>query len=88
MAAGGQWLEVERREVALAARPSRAGFSRSSGPGQRHDVDRDVPAPLEEVVDEVDQAAVRVMEVLEDHDDRGGRGEPLEERPPGREELL
>ena len=44
--------------------------------------------PLEEVVDEVEQARVGEVEVLEDQDDRGGRRQPLEERPPGPEELL
>ena len=31
---------------------------------------------------------VGVVEVLEDHDDRAGLGEPLEEGPPGAEQLL
>ena len=44
--------------------------------------------PLEEVVDEVEKPRVGVVEVLEDHDDRGRGGEPLEERAPGREELV
>ena len=68
--------------------PQFGRFSSSSGTRQGHDVDRDGSAPLEEVVDEVEQARVGEVEVLEDQDDRGCRREPLEERPPGPEQLL
>ena len=80
-------LEVERGEVALAGAPV-GPLLEELRPAERHDVDRRVPAPLDEVVDEVDQAGVGEVEVLEDQDDRGGRREPLEERPPGAEQLL
>ena len=65
----GQRLEVERGEVALAGAPV-GPLLEQLGPGERDDVDRDVPAPLEEVVDEVEQARVGEVEVLEDQDDR------------------
>ena len=68
--------------------PQSAFRSRSSGRDKRHDVDREGSAPFEEVVDEVDQPGVGEVEVLEDQDDRGGRREALEERPPGGEQLL
>jgi hypothetical protein len=44
--------------------------------------------PFEQVVDEVEQTRVGVVEVLEDHDHRGGGREPFEERAPGGQELL
>ena len=80
----GQGLQVDTREVALAGTPVRP-LIQELRPGQGHDEDRDVPAPLQHVVDEVDQTAVRVVEVLEDHRHRALRGEPFEERPPGAE---
>ena len=83
----GQGLEVERGEVALAGTPVRA-LLEQVGTCQGDDVDRDVPAPLEKVVDEVEQARVGVVVILEDEHDRRRRGEALEERPPGGEELL
>ena len=82
-----------------AARASRARKLRRAGapvgppleqlrPGEREDQDRDAAAPLEQVVDEVEQARVGPVQVLEDEDDGARRGDPLEERPPRREELL
>ena len=43
--------------------------------------------PVDEVVDEVEQAVVRPVEVLEDEHERALLGERLEEAPPGRERL-
>ena len=83
----GQRLQVDAREIPLAGPPVGA-LVEELRPGQRHDEDRDVPAPLHHVVDEIDKPAVGVVEVLEDHRHRALRGEPLEERPPGAEELL
>ena len=83
----GQRLEVERVEAALAGAPVGSPLEQLR-PGEGDDVDRDAPAPLEEVVDEVEQAGVGEVEVLEDHDHGRGRGEALEERPPGPEQLL
>ena len=40
------------------------------------------------MVDEVDQARIGVVEVLEDHRDGAPLGDPLEERSPGGEQLL
>ena len=48
--------------------------------------DRVVPAPLQEVLDEVEEAFVGPLEVLEDEDDGALLGDPLEERPPAGEE--
>ncbi len=80
-------LKVERDEVALAGTPVGTLLEELRA-SQRDDVDRDVLAPLEEVIDEVEQPGVGEVEVLEDEDDRSRGGEALEERPPGGEELL
>ena len=84
---GGQGLEVDRGERTQARPPVRAPVE-ELGPGKRDERDRDPAAPLHDVVDEVEQAWVRVLEVLE-HQDHGRRvGQPLEERPPGGEQLV
>ena len=44
--------------------------------------------PVEQVLDEVEEARVGPLEILEDEHDRAARGEPLEEQPPGGEEVL
>ena len=46
------------------------------------------PAPLEDVVDEVEQARVRPLEVLEEQNGHAAIGDPLEEGSPCREQLL
>ena len=47
-----------------------------------------VARPLEQVLDEVEQAGVRPLHVLERQHGGIGVGQPLEEQPPGREEVL
>ena len=61
----GQRLEVDRDEVALAGAPRRASLDQVR-PRQGDDVDRQSAAPLEQVVDEVEQAGVGEVHVLED----------------------
>ena len=71
MSAGGsgsRWIEVNDR---LPGAPVRSPIEQLR-PGERDDGDRDAAAPLQEVVDEVEQARVGVVQVLEDHDDRRG----------------
>ena len=58
------------------------------GPGQREDQDRQAARPVEEVVDEVEQAGIGPLEVLEHEHDRAALGDALEEDPPGREQRL
>ena len=58
------------------------------GPREREHEQRVVARPLEQVLDEVEQAGVGPLEVLEDEHGRPLLGEPLEEEPPGREEIL
>ena len=55
---------------------------------QRDDVDRAAAAPLEQVVDEVEQARIGEVQVLEDEHDRPAGGEALEERAPRAEQLV
>ena len=57
-------------------------------PGERDHVDRVVPRPLQQVLDEIEQRLVRPLHVLEREHGRVDVGEPLEEQPPGREQLL
>ncbi len=81
-----QGFEMDARETPLGV-PLRPSLE-ELGAGQRHDVDRPTPAPLEQVVDEVEQSRIGVMEVLEDHRHSAVLGDPLEERAPGAEQLL
>ncbi len=80
-------LQIERGEVALAGAPG--GMSllqlRTS---ERDHVERVVARPFEQVLDEVEQARVRPLHVLEGEHRRIDLGQPLEEQPPGREEIL
>ncbi len=46
-----------------------------------------VGRPLEHVVDELEQAGVRPLHVLEDEDDRVGSRHALEEQPPAAEQV-
>src|SRR6266851_5676322 len=50
--------------------------------------DRRAPRPVEQVFDEVEQARVGPLHVLEREHRRIRLGEPLEEEPPGGEEIL
>ena len=58
------------------------------GPRLRDDEDRRVAAPLEQVLDEIEQRGIRPLHVLEEHHHRVDDGQPLEEQPPGGEEIL
>ena len=57
------------------------------GPGQGDDEDGVVARPGDEALEEVDEAGVGPLEILDDEDGGAGRGDALEERPPGREQL-
>src|SRR5262249_4262733 len=82
-----QRLEVDRGERALARAPGRAAVD-ELGAGQRDDEHRMVPRPLEQVLDEVEQALVGPLEVLEHEHDRIRVRQPLEEQSPRGEELM
>ena len=94
----GQQL-AHRRRRGSGSRASEAKFAPPGAPvgppleqlrpGQGDDVDRDARDPLEQVVDEVEQARVGPLEVLEHAARRGAvAGDALEERPPRGEQLL
>ena len=62
---GRERLEVERAEAALAGAPGRA-LVRELGPRQREHEERVAAGPVEQVLEEVEQAGVRPLHVLED----------------------
>ena len=84
---GRQRLEVDRGEAALARAPSGSPLV-DLGPGQRQDEDPVVAGPLQQILDEVEQAGVGPLHVLEDHHDRVALGQALEEGAPGGEHVL
>ena len=63
-------------------------MSTSSGRASDEHEERMAARPLEQVLEEVEQARVGPLHVLEDEDRRRLLGQPLEEDPPGREEVL
>ena len=85
--AGLERLEVERAEVALAGAPGGPALEQLR-PRERDHVERRVARPFEQVLDEVEQALVGPLHVLEREHRRVDVGEPLEEEPPGREQFL
>ena len=78
---------MQRGEASLPGAPVGPPLEQL-GARQGQDIDGDVPAPFEEVVHEIDEPGVREMEVLEHEDNRRGGGQPFEEGPPRREQLL
>ena len=83
----GERLEIERREAALPGAPGRATLDQLR-PRKGDDEERMVPRPVEQVLDEVEQPRVGPLHVLEGEHGRVGLGQPLEEEPPGAEQLL
>ncbi len=79
-------LQVQRQEGALAGAPSGPPVEELRA-GQGDDQDRDVAAPLEEVLDEVQRPGICPVEVLEQERDHAGGRKALEERAPGQEQL-
>ena len=81
---GPRWSDVKLRCPApqfgrLSSSSGRVRTSTKSGLDFR---------PLEQVLDEVEQARVRPLHVLEHEDGRIRIGEPLEEEPPGCEQVV
>ena len=83
----GERRERERRRVQLAAAPAGTTLEKLRSRG-RDDEQRHVGDPVDELVDEVEQALVRPVEVLEDEHERTLLGEALEEPSPGGEGLV
>ena len=80
-------LQVERREAPLPGAPGRPALQQLR-PCERDHEDRVVPRPVEQVFDEVEQARVRPLHVLEGEHRRIALREALEEEPPRGEEIL
>ena len=76
-----QRRERECRRVELAAGPAGSTLEQLR-PRGRHDQQRHVRHPVHELVDEVEQALVRPVQVLEDEDEWALLGEPFEEAAP------
>ena len=83
----GERRERERRRVELAAAPAGPALE-ELGPRRRDDEQRDVGHPVDELVEEVEEALVRPVDVLDDEDERTLLGETLEEAAPGGERLV
>ena len=75
------------RDRATAVRAPAGPPLEELGAGQGQDEDRARPAPVEQVFEEVEQAVIGPLEVLDDEGDRAGLGESLEEGPPRGEQL-
>ena len=82
----GQRRQAEGREPALTRAPRRAAVE-ELGAGQGDDVDRLPTRPGKQVLDEVEEAVIGPLEVLEDHDHGHLLGDALEEGAPRREQL-
>ena len=80
-------VEEERGEVATSRAPGRAPLGQLRA-RERQDEDRVGARPVEQILDEVEQPVVGPLQVLEQEDDRLARRHPLEEDPPGGEEIL
>ena len=79
--------EMERREVAVPGAPVRPLVEELGTREDEHE-ERARLRPLEQVLDEVEQARVGPLHVLEHEDGRVRVREPLEEEPPGGEEVV
>ena len=78
--------EADRRGVELAAAPAGPPLEELR-PRAADDEERDAAQPVDELVDEVEQALVGPVQVLEHEHERPLLGERLEEAPPGGEGL-
>ncbi len=79
--------QADRGERALAGPPVRASVEKLRS-GEGDDVDGPPTRPRQHLLDEVDQAVVRPLEILEDEDDGSLFCDPLEEHPPCREQFV
>ncbi len=84
---GSERLEGDGGEGPAARAPRRPPLEQLRA-RERHHVDRMIARPLEEVLDEIEQARVGPLHVLERQEDGIGVGEALEEESPGAEKLL
>ena len=82
----GERCQGEGGEAALPGTPVRTTVE-EVGAGQGDDVDRMAARPCQQLLDEVEEAVIRPLEVLEDHDHRRDVGDALEEGSPGHGKL-
>ena len=80
-------LEIQRCEAPLPGAPGRPALHQL-WPCERDHEDRVAPRPVEQVLDEVEQARVGPLHVLEGEHRRIALREALEEEPPRGEEIL
>ena len=85
---GRQRLERQAREAAARRRAERGSLLGELGSREPEDEDRLGARPLHEVLDEVEQAGICPLEILEHEDRRLLIGERLDEEAPRREEIL
>ena len=79
---------IEGQRAEAAAAQHEAAPVGAVRPCEHEEEDGVIAGPLEEVVEEVDHAGVRPLQILHDHDDGQVLGEALEEEAPAGEELL
>ena len=82
-----QGRERERRRVELPAAPARP-TDEELRPRRAHDQEWDVARPVDQLVEEVEEAVVGPVQILEHQHGRAALGECLEEATPGRGPLL
>ena len=82
-----QRAEHERRRVELAAAPAGALLDEIQ-PGNTEQEHRDVVEPLDEVVDQVEEGRLRPVQILENDDERPGRGQVFQHPSRSGEELI
>ena len=87
ISSGAERLERQRGRVGDPGGPARPALG-ELGSGEAADEDRVLARPVEQLLEEVEQALVGPVHVLEQQDHRIAVREPLEEQPPGREQLL
>src|SRR2546428_12755669 len=78
---------MQRREIAVAGAPVRP-LVEELGTREDQDEERARPRPLEQVLDEVEEARIGPLHVLEHEDGWICVREPLEEEAPGREQVV
>ena len=83
----GERRERERRRVELAAAPARPPLEKL-GPRGRDDQQRNVGDPVDELVEEVEEALVGPVDVLGDEDERTLLRKPFEEASPRGERFV
>jgi hypothetical protein len=80
-------FEEERRDATPARSPAGPAIH-DLGPCQTEDEDRLIVAPVQEMVDEIEELGIRPLEVFEDEHDRSALRDAFDESSPGREQVV